>query len=181
MERRMKTPRPGKSILPIWAWYQWEGVNGRKPDLRSAGYLPRGERGVRVELEVDEDRVLLSDFDLWHYVLNYWYLPKSEKDGEDFEKGLAHAGLSFYGCNHKHTLGNIRYRHRIERSWERIFLIDWSDRAHAIALPQEKKSIQATLWELFNPRCRGCPGVYGAINMSDGQQGTQRFSTHIAS
>ena len=67
--------------MPIWAWYQWEGSR-RKPDLRASGYLPKGEPGVRLELRVADDRVLLSDFDLWHYVLNYWYLPKSEKAGE---------------------------------------------------------------------------------------------------
>ena len=119
-----------------------------KPDLRAAGYLNKGERGVRVELKVANDRVLLSDFDLWHYVLNYWHLPTTEKDGKAFEKKLARAGLSFYGRNHQHPLPHVRYRQEIERSWERIFDTDWADREHAIASPPKKKSIQATLWEL---------------------------------
>jgi len=89
MERRLKIPRPNKKAMPIWAWYQWEGASRCKPDLRAAGYLPRGEQGVRIELKVADDCVLLSDFDLWHYVLNYWYLPESEKDGRAFEmKGM---------------------------------------------------------------------------------------------
>jgi hypothetical protein len=36
----------------------------------------------------------LSDFDLWHYVLNYWYLPESEAEGEEFELELKQYGLS---------------------------------------------------------------------------------------
>ena len=149
MDRRLRTPRPSKNAMPIWAWYQWEGVNRRKPDLRSGGYLPTGEPGVCVELEVTDDRVLLSDFDLWHYVLNYWYLPESEKDGKAFEEKLARAGLSFYGCDHHHPLPHVRYRQEIERSWERIFDTNWADRGHAIASPPKKKSMQATLWELL--------------------------------
>ena len=148
MERRLKIPGPSKNAMPIWAWYQWEGAARCKPDLRSGGYLPTGEPGVCVELEVTDDRVLLSDFDLWHYVLNYWYLPESEKDGKAFEKKLARAGPSFYGCDRHHPLPHVRYRQEIERSWERIFDTDWSDRGHAIASPPKKKSIQATLWEL---------------------------------
>ena len=148
MERRLKISRPNKKVVPIWVWCQWEGASRRKPDLRAAGYLPRGEQGVRIELDVDDDRVLLSDFDLWHYVLNYWYLPESEKDGREFERKLARAGLSFYGCSHECPLMNIQYRRQIEQSWERIFDINWSDRRHAIASPLKKKSIQATLWEI---------------------------------
>jgi hypothetical protein len=149
MERRLKTPRPSKDALPIWAWYQWEGVNRRRPDLRAGGYLSKAERGVRVELEVADDRVLLSDFDLWHYVLNYWYLPTTEKDGKAFEEKLARAGLSFYGCDHQHPLANNRYGREIERSWERIFDVGWADRGRAIAHPPQEKSIQATLWEVY--------------------------------
>jgi hypothetical protein len=148
MEHRLRTPRPNKNAMPIWAWYQWEGLNRRKPDLRAAGHLAKSERGVRVELEVTDNRVLLSDFDLWHYVLNYWYLPESETDGEAFEAKLARVGLSFFGCNHQRPLPHARYRQAIERSWERIFDTNWADRGHAISSPRKKKSIQAALWEV---------------------------------
>ncbi len=147
MQRRLATPRPTKQAMPIWAWYQWEGQR-RKPDLRSSGHLPRDEQGVRLELEVAAERVLLSDFDLWHYVLNYWYLPESEEAGEAFEKKLAQCGLSVYKCDHQHPLPHAQYRQKIEKSWERIFDIGWSDRRHAIASPPRQKSIQATLWEI---------------------------------
>jgi hypothetical protein len=147
MERRLKVPRPSKDILPLWAWYQWEG-NRRKPDLRASGHLPQGDRGVRVEFQATNTEVLLSDFDLWHYVLNYWYLPESDNDDKAFEKKLARLGLSFYKRDHQNPLPDARYRRAIERSWERIFDIEWADRAHSIAEPPEKKSLQATLWEI---------------------------------
>ena len=124
---------------------------GESTQARLAGgwVFAKGERGVRVELEVADDRVLLSDFDLWHYVLNYWYLPESEKDGKAFEKKLARAGLSFYGCDHQHPLAArpIPPRDRAELGAD--IRHNWADRGQAIASPPKKKSIQATLWELF--------------------------------
>jgi len=149
MQRRLKAPRPSKDAMPLWAWYQYEGADRRKPDLRACGHLPKGERGVRLELQVADDRVLLSDFDLWHYVLNYWYLPETEEAEEAFEKKLAQAGLSFYKCDHQHPLPHAGYRRDIEKSWERIFDVDWADRGRTIADPPRKKSIQATLWEIL--------------------------------
>lgn len=44
--------------------------------------MPRGTRGVRLELELDPAQVLLSDFDAWHIVLNRGYLALSEGEEE---------------------------------------------------------------------------------------------------
>ena len=63
LEQRVKNYPRNK--YPIWAWYH------PKPDLRRSGHLPRGTSGVRVEFLVSSDRVLLSDFEAWHAVLNF--------------------------------------------------------------------------------------------------------------
>lgn len=133
-------PQPESDAFPIWAWYQWEGQK-KKPDLRSSGYLPKGEWGVSIEFEVCEKRVLLSDFDLWHYVLNYWYLPLSLADGDRFEAELAEKGLSFYASK---PLPDINYHRQIVESWHRIFDLGWYEEE----ISAQPKSIQATLWEL---------------------------------
>jgi hypothetical protein len=148
MVQRLSIPRPTQNTMPVWAWYQWENEKRCKPDLRSGCHLPKGDEGVRIEFQADDEKVLLSDFELWHYVLNYWYLPNSERDGNAFEKKLAKAGLSFFKHEHSNPLPHAQYRREIERSWERIFDIGWSDKRHAIAVPLQRKSIQATLWEL---------------------------------
>lgn len=135
--------QPSESSLPIWAWFQWHGEHKRRPDLRSSAHLPKGTRGVRIEFEANETQVLLSDFELWHYVLNYWYLPESEAEGEAFEAELAKVGLSYYASK---PLPDPKYHERIERSWLRIFDLNWS--CDGIASRKEDKSIQAALWEL---------------------------------
>jgi hypothetical protein len=75
MRRRIATPASFRG-LPIWCWVQWHGPSRPRPDLRHRGHLPRGVRGMRLELEIDADRLLCSDFDLWHFVLNDWPLPR---------------------------------------------------------------------------------------------------------
>lgn len=113
---------------PIWAWYQWEGKKARR-DLRFSGYAARGTPMVQIEFRVDDEKVMLSDFDDWHLVLSNTYIADSEKDFDEF-----------YELKHKNE------KELIEDSWEKIFDIqkdslEWST-------PSERKTIQATLWEV---------------------------------
>lgn len=142
-------PAPTIDSLPVWAWYQWEGERKKKPDLRSTGHIPSGTRGVRIEFAINDKQVLLSDFDLWHYVLNYWYLPASEEDGARFEARLDHSNPAFFLTK---PLPDPKFHQAVVASWQRIFDMDW--RAKDIAGSRAKKSIQATLWELRIERLR---------------------------
>lgn len=72
MAKRISSPPFGVNY-PIWAWHLWEGSSNR-PDMRKSSYAPRGTPIVRIKLDIPENEILLSDFDLWHYVLNHWYL-----------------------------------------------------------------------------------------------------------
>jgi hypothetical protein len=117
------------------------------PDLRTSGFFEKGIPGVRLECDVPEDRVLLSDFELWHYVLNYWYLPDSLKDGDRFNAMLKKDHLSKTRFSLENPLPP-NYHKMVAKSWERIFDLAWMDRYRKIAQPFEEKSIQATIWEL---------------------------------
>jgi hypothetical protein len=152
MIRQMKQrigPSPTPGSYPVWAWMQWEDAKRPKPDLRAGGHLPRGESGVRIEFQCPDSSVLLSDFELWHFVLNYWYLPESFLEGETFEARLAEQGLSFIKTQ---PLPNRIYHNKIVASWDKIFDLDWSE--SDIAMPRWEKSIQATVWELNTDQVR---------------------------
>lgn len=145
MEQRIGPGPPGVDF-PIWAWYQWRNDRQRRPDLRSSAHLQRGQKGVRIEFEIKDQQLLLSDFDLWHSALNYWYLPLNEQDDLAFEAELETHGLSLYEMK---PLPDVAYHQRILDSWQRIFDLDWCDETGYISADRkEKKSIQATLWEL---------------------------------
>lgn len=151
--RQMKErigPPPIPQAYPVWAWLQWENARRAKPDLRAAGHLRKGERGVRIEFECLDSAVLLSDFELWHYVLNYWYLPKSKAEGDKFEAQLGKQGLSFFKTK---PLPNRKYHEKIVASWDKIFDLDWTE--DELASPKSEKSIQATIWEVTAEQVNG--------------------------
>lgn len=85
-----------KGEYPIWVWTD-------RPDLRESGHLNKGDRGVLLKIEIEDHRVLLSDFQAWHFVLNKWYF-----DLEDFENDNSHFS-----------------QYEMEKSWEMIFNIDF--------------------------------------------------------
>jgi hypothetical protein len=82
-----RVPAPSQHAAPVWAWYQYDGEARPRPDLRRTGHLPRGTHGTRLELMLPASRVLLSDFELWHYVLNDWRIPVSGRArGKNWDK-----------------------------------------------------------------------------------------------
>ena len=76
---------------PIWLW----PITSR-PDLRRKFWGIRGTPAVLLKIEIPNDRVLLSDFQAWHCVLNGGVL--EDHDGEDID---------------------------MEKSWERIFDLEY--------------------------------------------------------
>lgn len=133
-----------QNTMPIWAWYQCHSVDKKKPDLRHSGYLTKGTEAILLEIEKPEEQVLLSDYQLWHHVLNGWYLPSSMADAECFEKELANQAIDIY----KEELANLPkpIKQKITASWQRIFNLDWYEQD--ITDPINQKSIQATFWSL---------------------------------
>ena len=110
LEQRLKNYPCNK--YPIWAWYC------PKPDLRRSGHLPRGTSGVRVEFLISSDRVLLSDFEAWHAVLNCWYLSLSEEESETWDTRCEREGIEI-GLDNWPPPAPLK--EEITRSWERIF------------------------------------------------------------
>lgn len=90
----------------IWVWTE-------RPDLRRSGYLNKGEKGVLLEIGIDEEQVLLSDFEMWHNVL--MDMPITIYDDEDIEK---------------------------EKSWERIFDFDIGEKIYKEADKEFNRDIQ---------------------------------------
>lgn len=139
MVRRIGPP-PRKRAYPLWAWAQWGGPGRPKPDMRCSAHAPPGSVCHRLTLELPEDRVLLSDFDSWHIVLNGGNLSWSEEEDEAFDAALAAAGAPLappYPAS---------FQERVEASWERIF--DFTCSGADPVWIGTRESIQATFWRL---------------------------------
>ncbi|ATF14877.1 DUF3841 domain-containing protein [Brevibacillus sp. HB1.4B] len=100
---------------PIWLWVD-------KPDLRRTGYFESGVQFVRIKVELDEQDVLLSDYDEWHMVLNNDFLANSEQEYEEYHQG-------------KGTISK-------EESWERIFA--WNRKRDSSWDAYEDRELQGT-------------------------------------
>ncbi len=120
-----------KRCCPLWAWYVWGGSKRRRPDLRSDGHLPKGIQGVRIELEIDPKRVLLSDFDRWHFVLNNSYLWRDEAEADKVDRAVQSGRIS---------------KAAIRRSWEWIFDLYAGDAAWWGSV--HERWIQGTMCEI---------------------------------
>lgn len=132
-----KTEKPATVSYPVWAWYRFNGKE-KKPDLRHSCYGRRGEKMVCLELEVPDNEVLLSDFDLWHFPLNNWWL-----DIDVFQDDYTEEQ---YDESHRwfDSLSKENQQKEKDKSWQKIFDIepyenDWIAKG---------KYVQAVFWEL---------------------------------
>lgn len=68
-------PRPDPDAAPLWAWARWVDSKGRahtRPDRRYPGFRNQYDGLELLHLRVDENRVLCTDFDQYHCVINRW-------------------------------------------------------------------------------------------------------------
>ena len=121
---------PSGVVLPIWVWRYWAGTARARPDLRCGTMLSRGTLGVRLELNLPPESVLLSNFDAWHAVLNDHYHALDDADYEWFEQLAASGELSAA------QLKQIK-----EDSWQRIFDL-------SLILDPSTWAVQGVVWEI---------------------------------
>ncbi len=109
-------PPPRGVRYPLWAFRTRSGST--TPPRKWTG---SSKPEVAIVFDAPDDDVLLSDFDLWHCVLNRWYIPSSMRDLRDVDDAA-----------------------EIERSWVRIFAIGKRN-PYGCA---NGGCVQACLWEL---------------------------------
>lgn len=86
MKERIGEPPEGVTY-PVWAWHTQKSKR-QKPDLRSErwsnGYA--GDKLVCMEIEVPDEQVLLSDFDLWSLILLNALITETEEEEQELDK-----------------------------------------------------------------------------------------------
>lgn len=86
--------RINNNSFPIWLW-------STKPNLNDEGHFNKGTKAVCLTVEIPDNKVLLSDFDAWHCVLNNCFCSLMDEEDKLFEQGKLNISK--------------------EQSWERIF------------------------------------------------------------
>ena len=134
MRERIGEPPLPEIKMPIWAWYQYTSKKKRKPPLSPCNKTQEGKE-MMIELEVPDEEVLLSDFELWHGPLNGLLLDNDRRLRKLYEPYI-------------HTEFEKRppeVQQIIKESWVRIFDLNHRDRYYA-PMARKNRSIQATLW-----------------------------------
>lgn len=144
MREQGRTPANPATQYPVWAWYQWNGQKKPRPDLRSKSLRDWAREGTQVMLTLDvpDDRVTLSDYDAWHWVLNYWYLAP-EEEADHFDACCQKQGLSYY---RNKPLPDDVLHHALVSSWEGVF--DLERASKALITDSADAVVQATFWEI---------------------------------
>lgn len=131
MIERIGDPPEGVSY-PVWAWYMWEGAR-KKPDLRRErwgnGWI--GDRFVCMEIEIPDDKLVLSDFDSWSIILLNGLLTDTEEEEKILEKA--------YEAMPPEAQREFKYQ-----NWKNVFDLTYVDNNWM----HKGDSIQATFWEL---------------------------------
>lgn len=113
LENKMRKMLPTSDITcvhPIWAWYKY---NGEAPNIKNKGFLSKGKIAYLIKFEVDDNLVLLSDFNKWHLILNHSEEDlKSKNTILSFEEGddildYQNEGFIFDGNNFTYNWNNI--------------------------------------------------------------------------
>ncbi len=112
--------------FPLWSWFKHDG---KKPDLRKSSYLSKGEIGYLIKFEIDDNKVLLTDFDKWHLILNH---SKEELQQKHTIFEIEECDDVEYYLNEGFVLEN----NLLKYDWNKIILNKNSD----------IKYIQATIW-----------------------------------
>ena len=142
-------PPEGNSQDLFWAW-AWSGDLGKKViDLRTR--KSHNLKGQMV-LTLEKDDILLSDFEFWHYVINYWPIALSSKE-EKYWNQLSEIKNNFY---ENKPLENKKLDDKIRQTWQNIFNIKEEkdyftyDLSKSIKkyLESDKLVTQATFWSI---------------------------------
>ena len=131
MKKKIGDPPTGVKY-PVWAWYKHYSEH-KKPDLRRAEYGRKSEKMVSMEIDIPDEQVVLSDEELWHFVLNNSYLSRAENE-TDYNNDMQQFEV----------LPESEKQAETVRSWQTIFDIEPVDTEWF----KKGRSVQATFWEL---------------------------------
>ena len=137
---------------PRWVWIKFEG----KEDYFSIGKCLSDSFTigdfVLLTLDIPEERLLLSDFDLWHHPLNGWAAIEDREKDAEFEQWRKDNHLPWFIFDENEVKDcdeNLvkQARETIIKSWDNIF--DLTKENDFSRCKNEEKTIQGVCWEIY--------------------------------
>ncbi len=131
LEQRVSAPPEGVKF-PLWAWHTTYGKH-EAPDFRKSMFRRYEDQRVCIELDIPDDKVLLSDYDAWQEVLNDEYI--------DF--ALSEEDYRLERANYESLMPEEQLEVKV-KSWERAFgILPYRNNWRRIGF-----FVQACFWEI---------------------------------
>lgn len=144
MANKLREKDPSKIQYPRWVYFKIHGntdINIAK-DLD----LPYTKNICYLKLEINENRVLLSDVNLWELVLNLFYIPDNILSSPNNFNNFMDKNKTSHKFILDKKINNPIYRemkNEIINSWDKIFDINKNNSSKYLS-----KTIQGVLWEI---------------------------------
>jgi len=136
---------------PRWVWVQIEGK--KNWDQIDKCFYSRIPKDYKVLIfNINENKLLLSDYDLWHCCLNISKICNNEHDDDEFYDRLKKLDLKTYDLFFRNFDNYLekdliyKLRKEIIDSWDEIF--DIEDETEFCRYKNEEKTIQGNVWVL---------------------------------
>jgi len=120
-------------LTPWWCWVRREPGHP-EPYLEDLGGTVDP---IVLQLSIPSHLMVLSCFDLWHFVLSRSYAYTTELDDQEFDRALE---MASQGCE-----AALQLEGRLQKSWGAVFELD---QCGVDMGPFELKSIQGCFWTL---------------------------------
>ena len=135
---------PFELKYPRWAWHTINGNTDIKKMNKFHFINNAKETTYLVSINIPDEQVLLSDFELWHCCLNAFPI-FDRKEDEEMEHFVYHILKTQYFKIIKNEDDNIVYSFlckKIFQSWEKIFDLSFYDEYYV----SKERTIQAVFW-----------------------------------
>lgn len=137
--------KPDYIMYPRWAWYMIDGSTNLD-NVNPLHYVSKpNEKTYVLKLDIDRNKVLLSDFGLWHCCLNGYPIWDNEQEDDAFDNFMSVCHLKYYDALVETENKNILLiKNKIMNTWDKIFNINGKNPY----LYTKNKTVQAVFWEI---------------------------------
>lgn len=142
MRKQVGLPPFEEIEYPLWAWYQYTSYKKPKPPKSPRLLDSDQQEGVFLEIDIPDKDVLLSDFDLWHWVLNGCSMVRNKQLDRMIEQYVRDTNGQYDFNTYPEEI-----KKEIISTWCRVFDFSTRDK-HFMAFHKHNRCIQATFWVL---------------------------------
>ena len=124
MRKRIGPPPIPEVEYPLWGWQQ-HGSYKKEYHGSQSDCGGDDDEFIFITANIPDDMVLLSDFNMWHHVLNHWCIARTKREETEDEEQIIKSWDLIFDLDARHRCANQMRRNRFIQAtfWE--LRLDW--------------------------------------------------------